>query len=117
MTNPMLIVIGMSLVAIVFVLASQTFKLIFAYKLMDDRIVVFLFHVLPIYVIPFHKIDRMREAALYEVAAVPGMHLFTRPFGSRVVIEMRDRWARFAFLTPSNPGAFIADIKRRMTRS
>jgi hypothetical protein len=117
MTNVLLIALGVTVVGLILVSATQSFRFVFAYTITDDKIIVLLFHIVPIYIIPFDKIEAVREATFYQVALVPGMHLFTRPFGRRVVIEMRDRWAKFAFLTPSNPAAFIADIKRRITLS
>lgn len=90
------------------------FRLLFAYKITDKHVVVLLFHSLPIYRIPFGKIVEMHSAPFHEVALVPGMHLFTRVFARRVVIEMKDRWFIFAFLTPENPDAFISEIKKHL---
>ena len=117
MTNMLLILLGLTVVGLFLGLASQAFRLIFSYKITNDKILVLLFHIAPLYTIPLNKIEGLHEASFYEVALVPGMHLFTRPFGRRVVVEMRDRWAKFAFLTPSNPAAFIADVKRRLASS
>jgi hypothetical protein len=114
MTNLLLIALGVVVIGLMLGVATQAFKLIFKYKITNDKIVALLFHVVPIYIIPFGRIEGMRQATFYEVALVPGMHLFTRPFGKRVVIEMKDRWAKFAFLTPSDPTAFIDTVKRRM---
>ena len=91
------------------------FRLIFSYEIRDKDILVRLFHFLPLYKIPFSKIVAMRVAPVWEVALVPGMHLPTRPLATRrVAIEMKDRWFIFAFFTPENPDAFIAEIKKRM---
>jgi hypothetical protein len=114
LTHLALIAVGLILVGALLILASRVFKLIFSYSVRETEIVVLLFHAVPIYRIPFHVIETLHEAPVYEVALIPGMHLFTRPFARRVVIEMRDRWAKYAFLTPNNPTEFIADIKRRM---
>jgi hypothetical protein len=62
------------------------------------------------------RAKEMHEAPFHEVALVPGVHLFTRTFARRVVIEMRDKWFIFAFLTPDDPAAFIADVKHHLTR-
>jgi hypothetical protein len=107
-----LLVMGLLLVAL-----TQIWKVLIAYRITDHDIQVLLFHSIPIYHIPFRKIVKMREAPFYEVALVPGVHLFTRPFARRAVIEMRNRWFIFAFLTPDNPAAFIADVKRRLSAS
>jgi hypothetical protein len=112
MANVGLILLGIATIGLFLVLAAQAFLLIFAYEVTKEQIIILLFHIVPIYTIPFSKIKAVREAPFHQIALVPGMHLFTHPFGRRVVIEMRDRWAKFAFLTPSNPAAFIADIKR-----
>jgi hypothetical protein len=116
-TNFSLIIFGVVSVIAILCISSQVFKLIFAYNVSDSEIIVQLFHALPIYRIPFRKIEKIREAPMYEVALVPGMHFFTRPFGRRVVIEMLDTSIRYAFLTPSDPGAFIAEVKRHMTNA
>jgi hypothetical protein len=88
-------------------------KFLLSYEITSSHIQVLLFRTIPIYWIPFKKIKEMHEAPFHEVALVPGVHLFTRMFARRVVIEMRDKWFIFAFLTPDNPTEFIADVKRR----
>ena len=110
--NILLIAVAVMVMGLLLAGAFRLFRLLFSYRIADDGITVLLFHIIPIYRIPFRKIKQLREASVYEVALVPGMHLFTRPFARRVVIEMRDTWVKFAFLTPDNPAAFIADIKR-----
>jgi hypothetical protein len=117
LTNLLLIGLGVLIVVFILIVSTQVFKLIFEYQIADDEIIVLLFHLAPIYRIPLRTVETLYEAPAYQVALIPGMHLFTRPFGRRVVVEMRGRWARFAFLTPTNPAAFIADIKRRMKRA
>lgn len=92
-------------------LLFQLFRLFFSYKITDKDITILLFHFLPIYRIPFEKIVEIHSAPFHEVALVPGMHLFTRVFARRVVIEMKNKWFVFAFLTPENPDAFIAEVK------
>jgi hypothetical protein len=82
-------------------------RLLLSYQIRDRDIRVLLFNSIPIYWIPFRKIVRMHEAPFYEVALVPGVHLFTRAFAQRVVIEMRDRWFIFAFLTPIGAGVLM----------
>jgi hypothetical protein len=114
LTHWALITVGLTLVAALLILSSQVFKLIFSYSVRETEIVVLLLHAVPIYRIPFYVIETLHEAPAYEVALIPGVHLFTRPFARRVVIEMRDRWAKYAFLTPNNPTEFIADIKTRI---
>ncbi|WP_292530886.1 hypothetical protein [Methylocystis sp.] len=92
------------------------FRLIFSYEIRDRDILVRLFHFLPLYKVPYNKIVAMRVAPVWEVALVPGMHLPTRPLATRrVAIEMKDRWFIFAFFTPDDPDAFIAEVKSRMT--
>ena len=105
-----LIVMGLLVVAMI-----QVWKIFFAYQITERDITVLLFHITPIYRIPFDKIVKMHEAPFYEIALVAGVHAFTRPFARRVVIEMRDRWFIFAFLTPDKPAAFIADVKRHLS--
>lgn len=95
----------------------QCFRLLFSYEITDKNITVRLFHVLPIYTIPLNKIVAMHVAPVWEVAIVPGMHLFTRPFAKRVVIEQKERWFIFAFFTPENPDTFIAEVRKRMAYS
>jgi hypothetical protein len=109
------IAIGVIIVALLLLLSSQVFRVIFSYSIREKEIAVLLFHTVPIYTIPYGKIVKMHEAPFYEVALVPGVHLFTRVFARRVVIEMRDRWFIFAFLTPADPGAFMAEVKQRMS--
>jgi hypothetical protein len=89
-------------------------RILFSYEVTDKDVRVLLFHVLPLYWIPFRKIVKTHEAPFHEVVLVPGVHLFTRTFARRVVFETRDKWFVFAFLTPDNPAAFIADVKRHM---
>src|SRR3989344_7779707 len=91
------------------------FRLIFSYEIRNNDILVRLFHFLPLYKVPYNKIVAIRVAPVWEVALVPGMHLPTRPLATRrVAIEMKDRWFIFAFFTPTDPDAFIAEIKKRM---
>lgn len=93
----------------------QSFRLIFSYEIRGGEILVRLFHFLPLYKVPFSKIVAIRVAPVWEVALVPGMHLPTRPLATRrVAIEMKDRWFIFAFFTPENPDAFIAEVKKRI---
>lgn len=108
------IAVGVILVGILLLLSSQVFKLVFSYSIREKEIAVLLFHAVPIYTIPYSKIVKMHKATFYEVALVPGVHLFTRVFARRVVIEMRDRWFIFAFLTPKNPSAFIGEVEEKM---
>lgn len=103
-----ILLMGLALYALLFL-----FRLLFAYKITDKDITVLLFHIVPIYRIPFTKIVEMHSAPVHEVALIPGMHLFRYPFGKRVVIEMRNTWFKFAFLTPSDTEAFIAEVKKR----
>ena len=93
------------------------FKFMFSYEIRDRDILVRLFHFLPIYKIPYEKIVKMHVAPVWEVAIIPGMHFFTRPFAKRVVIEQRNRWFIYAFLTPSDPDVFITEVKKRMSNS
>src|SRR5262245_46900994 len=110
------IVILIAVLVIVFDLfiTQRFFRALFSYEITDKDITVRLFHALPIYRIPFKKIVNIRSAPLHEVMLVPGVHVFTRPFARNVVIEMKDRWFIFAFLTPDDPDAFIAAVKRRL---
>lgn len=112
--NLLLLAIVIPLMALGLFLLFQLFRLFFSYKITDKDITVLLFHFLPIYRIPFEKIVEMHSAPFHEVALVPGMHLFTRVFARRVVIEMKDRWFIFAFLTPKDPDAFISEIKKHL---
>ena len=107
------------LMAVLLFMGLWSFRLFFSYKITDKNITVNLFHILPIYRISFAKIVEMHTAPVHEVALIPGVHLFTRPFARRVVIEMKDTWTflRFAFLTPDNPDVFIAEIKKRLPAS
>jgi hypothetical protein len=107
-----LIAAALAVMMLLLFLAGRLPQLLVSYKITDRDIRVLLFHTLPIYSIPFGKIVKMHEAPFYEVALVPGVHLFTRTFARRVVIQMRDKWFIFAFLTPENPAAFIADVER-----
>ena len=112
----LVIALALVLMALLLWILGQLPRMLLSYEITNSKIRVLLLRSLPIYQIPFHKIKGMHEASFYEVALVPGVHLFTRPFAKRVVIEMRGRWFIFAFLTPSDPGAFIAEVKRHMTR-
>ena len=98
-----------------FVTERFFFRNLFSYEIREKDILVRLFRVMPIYKVPFDKIVAIRNARVHEVALVPGMHLSTRLFARRVAIEMKDRWFTFAFFTPDNPNAFIAEVERRMT--
>ena len=89
-------------------------RILFSYEITDKDVRVLLFHVVPLYWIPFRKIVKMHEAPFHEVALVPGVHLFTRTFARRVVFEMRDKWFIFAFLTPDNAAAFIREVENHM---
>lgn len=109
-----IILMGVATMALCAVVGYYSFRFIFSYEIRDKDILVRLFHFFPLYKVPFNKIVAMRVAPVWEVALVPGMHLFTRPFAKRVAIEMRDRWFIFAFFTPKNPDAFIAEVKKRM---
>lgn len=93
----------------------RLFRVLIAYNITDKSIDVLLFHFLPIYKVPYNKIVAIRVAPVWEVALVPGMHLPTRPLAKRrVAIEMKDRWFIFAFFTPHDPDAFVAEVKKRM---
>jgi hypothetical protein len=114
LNNLMLIAEALLVMGVVLAGMILIWRALIAYRITDRDITVLLFHILPVYHIPFDKIKRIHEAPFYEVAFVPGMHFFTRPFARRVVIEMRDRWVIFAFLTPDNPVGFIADVKKHL---
>ena len=114
LANLILLTIVLVVMALLFFGMGALTKLLLSYKITDSDIRVLLFGAIPIYWIPFRKIKEMHEAPFHEVALVPGAHLFTRTFARRVVIEMRDKWFIFAFLTPDNPAAFIADVRRHM---
>lgn len=114
MSDYILIFLTVVSMGTVLYLFFQLFRLFFSYKITDKDITVLLFHFLPIYRMPFEKIVKIHSAPFHEVALVPGMHLFTRVFARRVVIEMKDRWFIFAFLTPENPDAFISEIKKHL---
>ena len=98
-------------------LALQLFRLLIGYKVTDKDIAILLFHLVPIYRIPFRKIKKIYSAPMYEVMLIPGLHFPSRVFSRRVVIERRNTWFKFAFLTPKDPDAFIADVKRLMVIS
>jgi hypothetical protein len=115
--NLVLITIALVVMAILFFAMGELQNQLFTYKITDSDIRVLLFGAIPIYWIPFRRIKKMHEAPFYEVALVPGVHLFTRTFARRVVIEMRDKWFIFAFFTPDDPAAFIAEVKNHMHRS
>jgi len=104
-------IILMGLAAFVF---FRLFRVLIAYKITDKNITVLLFHFLPIYRVRFEKIVKMHSARVHEVAVIPGWHFPSRVFGRRVVIEMKDTWFRYAFLTPENPDAFISEIKKHL---
>lgn len=112
--NLLLLAIVVPIITLSLALLFQVFRLLFAYKITDKEIIVLLFHFLPIYKVPFNKIVAMHVASVWEVAIVPGMHLFTRPFAKRVVIEQKDRRFIFAFFTPGNPDVFISEIKKHL---
>ena len=109
-----LIAATLAVMGLLLFLMSQIPGALLSYQITENDIKVLLFRSIPIYWIPFHTIVKMHEAPFHEIALVPGVHLFTDVFAKRVVIEMRDRWFIFAFLTPGNPGAFIAEVKRRL---
>ena len=116
--NLVMMAIVIPAMALLLYVGLQSFRLIFSYKITDEGIIVYLFHILPLYKVPYNKIVAMRVAPVWEVALVPGMHLPTRPLATRrVAIEMKDRWFIFAFFTPDNPDAFIAEVKKRMAAS
>ena len=113
--NVLLISGTLALMAVAFYFSLDVLpRLLISYKITSTHIEVLLFRTIPIYWIPFRKIKEMHKRALYEVMLVPGVHLFTRFFAKRVMIEMRDKWFIFAFFTPENPDAFIAEVKKRM---
>jgi hypothetical protein len=95
-----IITAALAAIGLLLVGSSLIWRILFSYQITDKDIRVLLFRAVPIYRIPFRKIKELHQAPLYEVALVPGMHLFTRPFARRVVIEMRDTLVMFAFLTP-----------------
>ena len=116
--NLLLISGALALMVTAFYLAlDQLPRLLISYKISENHITVFLLRTIPIYWIPFRKIKALHVRAFYEVVLVPGVHLFTRLFAKRVMIEMRDKWFIFAFFTPDNPDAFIAEVKKRMVVS
>lgn len=114
--NLLLLVIVIPLMGFLLYAGLQSFRLFFNYEITDKNIVVYLFRVFPIYRIPFEKIVKIYSAPFHEVAIVPGVHLFTRPFAKRVVIEMRERWFIFAFLTPEDTEGFIQKVKSKMPK-
>jgi hypothetical protein len=115
--NLILLLVAVLLMGLLLFSLLQSFRLIFGYRLTETSIKVLLFDVLPIYDIPLKRIIDLHVAPMHKVALVPGYHLFRYPFGRRVVVEMRDSWVRFAFLTPNNPEEFIADVRGRIATS
>jgi hypothetical protein len=89
-------------------------RILFSYEITDKDVRVLLFHFVPFYWIPFNTIVKMHEAPFYEVVFIPGKHFFTRMFGRRAVIETRDTWLPFTFLTPDDPTAFITEVEKHM---
>lgn len=114
--NLLVIAIAILLIGVLLYVFLQLFRFFFSYEITNKDITVHLFHFLPVYRVPFRKIVDIHTAPFHEVALVPGVHLFTRPFAKRVVIEMKDTWAffKFAFLTPNNPDAFISEVQKQM---
>ncbi len=104
----------LAVMGLLFVGYVLVWRVVFAYDVTDEHVTVLLFGRIPIYRIPFRKIVKMHEAPFHEVVLVPGKHFFTHMFGRRVVIETRDTWFPFTFLTPDNPAAFIAQVENRM---
>jgi hypothetical protein len=85
-----IITAALAVIGLLLVGSSLIWRLLFSYQITDKDIRVLLLHAIPIYRIPLRKIKELHQAPLYEVALVPGMHLFARPFARRVVIEMRN---------------------------
>jgi hypothetical protein len=112
--NLILITFGLVVMGLLWFGMSQLPKLLLSYEITQSDVRVLLLHAIPIYWIPFRTIVKMHVAPFHEVALVPGFHLFTRVFASRVVIEQRGRWFPFAFLTPDNPTAFIAEVENHI---
>lgn len=109
------ILMGVATMALCAVSGYYFFRLFFSYEIREKDVLVRLFHLLPIYKVPFNKIVAIRKAPFHEIVLVPGMHLSTRLFARRVAIEMKDRWIIFVFLTPNEPDAFIAEVKKRQS--
>ena len=76
--NLILITIALVVMVLLFFGMGALQTGLFSYKITDSDIRVLLFGIIPIYWIPFRKIKKIHEAPFYEVALVPGVHLFTR---------------------------------------
>jgi hypothetical protein len=71
MQNKILIALGVILVGLILVSATQAFRLIFEYKITNDQIIVLLFHVVPVYIIPFDKFEGVHEATFLRLRLSP----------------------------------------------
>jgi len=105
----------MLLVLIVsFYILLQGFRLLFGYRLENNKIIILLFHFLPIYKILVSDIKEIYSAGMLQTLLIPGLRFDSRIFEQRVVIVTKSRLINHVFLTPKNPDVFITEVKNRV---
>lgn len=107
--------IGLLLAAFVLVVFLNLFKLLFGYKITEHGVSIVLLHLATVHTIAFGKISKVRTAAFHEVALIPGIHLPSRLFGKRVVIETTgNSLFRHYFITPKDPEKFVEMLRKKI---
>jgi hypothetical protein len=95
-----------ALILLGFVLFGLRF--VYGYRIEDRDVAIVLFHVLPLYRIPFDNIEEIRKASLPELATGGfAMRLGNRLTWQGVLIVKRSGWPRRTVITPSDPDAFV----------
>lgn len=104
-----LVIMGMFLFV-----CTYLFSFLIKYKITDKDIKILLFNFILIYKIPFEKIIKISSIPFYETIFTPGLHFLKYIFARRVVIEMKDTWFRYVFLTPKDIDGFIKNVKNKL---
>lgn len=105
------------LIAIFFVLALDFLlvgKLLITYSLSADKITVVLLRIFPMYIIPLESVEQITKAGAYKMLLGMSGVLRSRAFGANVFIARNTTWGKDIVVTPDNPDAFIAEVKRRV---
>lgn len=97
-----------------FVLFAVIFGLrfVYDYRIENRAIEIVLFHLVPIYRLPFEDIELIRKTSWSEL----GVGGITIRFGNRfagqcVLIQKRNGWFRRIVITPNNADEFIGQVQ------
>lgn len=109
-----LVVIG---IAVLILIVDRLFigKIFLSYILSDKALVLKYFLVFPLASFDYSKIMEVRRISAIEATSHGNMSMYiSRVFGASILLKYGPNWMDAVVITPDNPDAFIAEVKRRV---